>query len=356
MSDTPVAPPQTSIGTSSRSAANWGMVGHEWAVDMLRAHIREGRPRHAYLITGPRGVGRRTLAWRLVQALSCTQASAPGEACNECPACKLALARRHPDVIEIQALTDVKGTGIPMEGGILKVEQIRELRRIMHLHPTSSQYRFGMLLRFHEANESAANALLKTLEEPSPHALLILTADDAEQLLPTIISRCDVLRLRLLPVDVVAADLRARGLDAPRAQMLAHLSGGRPGYARRLAEEPHLLEIREARLNDLQMLLPATRAAKFAYADGLSKEKEGLRATFLLWLSFWRDVLLRASHADTPIVNLDRAAEIDALAVRLGLGGARRMVQRHERALDQLERNVNARLLTEVLLLDCPVP
>jgi len=260
---------------------------------------------------------------------------------------------QHPDMNVIQAL-DVDG--LPKEGGILKVDQVREVQRSLSLKPYQAKYRVALFLRFQEANDNAANALLKTLEEAPAHAILLLTADTPEQLLPTIVSRCEILRLRALPVSAIESDLLERGVDEERARLLAHISGGRPGYARKLVDDATVLEKREERLNDLQTLLPAPRVEKFHYAEKLSKDKDVMRQTILIWLSYWRDVMLRVAGAETPLVNIDRNMEIEFLAGRLNLSAARRVVGDLESALEKMDKNVNSRLLAEVLLLDWPHP
>jgi DNA polymerase III subunit delta' len=234
------------------------------------------------------------------------------------------------------------------------VDQIREVQRTLNLKPYQSKYRVVIFLRFQEANDNASNALLKTLEEAPAHAILLLTADNPEQLLPTIVSRCEILRLRPLPIEAIAADLIERGVDEERARLLAHISGGRPGYARRLVDDASLLEKRDERLDDLQTLLPAPRVEKFSYADKLSKDKDAMRQTIIVWLSYWRDVLLRVAGAGTPLVNIDRNMEIEFLAGRLDLSTARKVVSELESALEKMDRNVNSKLLAEVLLLDLP--
>ena len=332
-------------------ADNWNLLGHEWAVDMLRQHAAHDEIRHAYLFCGPPGLGRRTLALRLAQALNCTKPLAPGVPCGLCRDCKQIEAMQHPDMSVIQALD---GDNQPKEGGTLKVDQIREVQRSLSLKPYQSKYRVALFLRFQEANDNAANALLKTLEEAPAHAILLLTADTPEQLLPTINSRCEILRLRPLPIEAVTADLIYRGVDEERARLLAHISGGRPGYARRLVDDVTLLEKRDERLNDLQTLLPAARVEKFAYADKLSKDKDAMRQANTIWLSYWRDVMLRVAGAETPLINIDRNMEIELLAGRLTLSTARRVVSDLENALEKMDRNVNSRLLAEVLLMDWP--
>jgi len=325
---------------------NWNLIGHEWAVDMLKKHAANGTTRHAYLFAGPPGLGRRTLALRFAQALNCQMPMAEGIPCGgTCRDCRQIEAMQHADLTIIQS---------DSEGGTLKVDQIREARRTLTFKPYQSKYRVSIFLRFQEANDSASNALLKTLEEAPSYAVLILTADNPEQLLPTIVSRCEVLRLRPLKVEMVQRELETRGLELGRAKLIAHISGGRFGYALRLIENDALLEQREERLNDLQNLISASRVQKFAYADKLSKDKDGMRQAVLIWLSYWRDVMLRTAQAGTPLVNVDRNMEIEDLASHMDLSSARLVVSEHENVLEKMDRNVNSRMLAEVLLLDLP--
>jgi len=312
---------------------------------MLRQQIVRGTLRHAYLFAGPQGVGRRTLALRLAQALNCTQPIEPGIPCGQCRDCKQIESMQYPDLTIIQAES---------EGGILKVEQVREARRMLGFKPYQAKYRVTVFLRFQEANDSASNALLKILEEAPSYAVLVLTADYPEQLLPTIVSRCEVLRLRPLPPERVESFLKEQGAEGDKAHLLAHISGGRLGAALRLMHDPAALGFREEKLNEAHAFGQTSRADKFAYADKLAKDKEAMRKVLSLWLSYWRDVFLRAEGASAPPANIDRAKEIEAMAARIPTPKAQRMVSQLETALTQLESNVNARLLAEVILLDWP--
>lgn len=327
---------------------NWELLGHEWAVRLLKEHITRGGLRHAYLFTGPSGIGRRTLAVRLAQALNCPQPAAPGEPCRECRTCSQIERMQYADLTVIQA---------EQYGGVLKVDQVRELLRSVALSPYEGRYRVALFLNFENANPNAANALLKTLEEPPPQVILALTAESAESLLPTIVSRCEVLRLRPLPIELVSQGLQARwGLSPEQAQLLAHISSGRPGMALRFHREPERLEQRQVVLNDLLHLIACNRVERFAYAEALTKEtdKAGLRAVLVTWLSFWRDVLMRSAESAAPLANLDRTAEIENLAAQWDLETIRCMISALERTFYLLDRNVNARLAFEVLLLGLP--
>lgn len=325
---------------------HWNILGHEWAVTLLRAHITRGNLHHAYLFTGPIGVGRRTLAIRFTQAINCTEPDNAGNPCQACRTCKRIENAQHPDLTIVQA---------EREGEILKIEQIRELSRSLSLSPYEAQYRVAQLLRFEEANQSAANALLKTLEEPPAKVILMLTAESSDRLLPTIVSRCEVLRLRPLSLDVLQRGLQTQwGVTPEEAKLLAHISGGRPGYALRLHRDPNLLEQRESRITQLYQLLSANRVERFAEGEKLAKDKDNLRQILSLWLTLWRDVMLRSAGANAPITNLDQMDKIDQLAANCGLEKAQFMVSQIQRTLELVDRNVNTRLATEVLLLDLP--
>ncbi|HIE57560.1 MAG TPA: hypothetical protein EYP88_04940 [Anaerolineales bacterium] len=181
------------------------------------------------------------------------------------------------------------------------------------------------------------------------------TASDGEALLPTILSRCEVIRLRPLSIEAVSDGLQTRwGLPAPDAELLAHLSGGRPGYALKLHHNPELLEQRQIRLDDHRRLISASRVERFAYAENLAKDRTTLRAALQTWLTLWRDVMLRAAGSAAPLTNFDRVDEIEFLSGKVDLIVAQGMVKRLEDAIEQNDRYLNARLLTETLLLNLP--
>jgi DNA polymerase III subunit delta' len=331
----------------------WNVKGHEWAAQLLQQHIATGQVRHAYLFTGPPGVGRRSLALRFAQAINCTQPPAPGEPCGTCRMCTHMARMQQTDMSIVRAEED---------GKTIKVDQVRELQHSLSLTPYEAKYRTAFLLNFQDATESAQNALLKTLEEAPTRVILFVTADAAENLLATIVSRCEVLRLRPMALDALEASLQADfSLPAGEAHHLAHLSGGRPGYALRLHEDPKLLKQRQQWIEEMLQLLSSNRRQRFTYAAQFSPkakkkqiEKTEQRRLFQTWLGLWRDVMLTASGADLPLVNLDQAAQIQRLADELGWETASQHTAVLENTLGLLDRNANRQLLTEVLLLDWP--
>ncbi len=325
---------------------NWDIFGHEWAVAALKAHVANNSYRHAYLFTGPQGIGRRTLALRFAQALNCPQPISPGEPCRTCRTCLQTENMQHPDLAVLQA---------ERSGGILKVDQVRELQRSLSLAPYQAQHRIAILLRFEEANPNASNALLKTLEEPPRHVVLILTAESGEGLLPTIVSRCELLRLRPLKLETVQHGLQSQWqVPEEQARLLAHLSSGRIGYALSLYQQAELMQLRKDILDDHSSLLSSSRVERFAYVEDLAKDKERLHQALEIWQSLWRDVFLRASGSAAPLANLDRIEEIDNLSKRFKPEHASQMVALLQRHISLLGTNVNPRLAAEVLMLDLP--
>ncbi len=338
----------------------WRYIGNDWAVRHLCNHVAQGLERHAYLFSGPPGVGRRTLALKFIQALNCKDPPEPGVPCGSCSDCRQIERMQHPDLFVVRVEPGNRD---------IKIDQVRALQHNLSLTPFSSRYRVGLLLNFQEASTGASNALLKTLEEAPPHAILLLTADDPEGVLPTIASRCEILRLRPLPLgDLQAAletgvslppqkpggEAQSIRLEPEEARLLAHLASGRPGEALRLAADDAGQKKRLELLDDLVALTGASRRDRFIYAERLAREKETLRQALLTWLSGWRDVFLLAAGSQAPLANPDREAGLRRVASTLDLGSAQAQVQAIQRALRGLDQNLNPRLLTEALLLDWP--
>ncbi len=328
----------------------WTLIGHEWAVALLQHDLARDRLRHAYLFVGPEGVGKRTLAAELARALLCGGAEPP---CDQCRHCLLAAKAAHPDLLTITPV--ISGKRVRAEK--IRIEPVRQLIYDLSLKPVEAKRRVAHLLDFDAANAEAMNALLKTLEEPPGGVTVLLTAESTDALLPTIVSRCEVIALRPLPLAVVREALITRWLiPREQADLLAHLSGGRLGWAVRLAQDAEALAERRQKLDEVQQLLGAPRLVRFQYVEKLTRgaSLDRLQATLELWQSFWRDVLLAGAQAAAPLTNLDRQAAIRQLAGRLPPDAARRALHAIRRTRDLLARNVNARLALENLLLDWP--
>ena len=325
---------------------SWNLIGHEWAEKLLKEHLIHNEVRHAYLFTGARGTGRRSLALEFACAINCLQPPAIGEYCGTCRMCTQTQKMQQTDLGIIQAET---------EGGMIKVEQVRNLERSLSLSPYEAKYRIAMLLDFQNANANAQNALLKTLEEAPQKVILLLTADSAENLLPTIASRCEILRLRPASVKTLEEALTSRwSIQSERANLLAHLANGRVGAALRFSEQPEVLEQRSALLDDFQRVLASSRRDKFAYVESIYRNRDTVRGILQVWYTYARDLMLLVNGSSSEITNLDRNAELHDLSAKVNQAGVLQMVQSIDHALAALEANGHLRLLLDTLFLDLP--
>jgi DNA polymerase-3 subunit delta' len=237
----------------------------------------------------------------------------------------------------------------------LKISEVRELQRELSLSPHEGRWRVAVLSEFQRATVEAANALLKTLEEPPAQVALVLTATEADALLPTIVSRCQVVSLRPLPTPVVRDSLISLWDSQPtQADLLAHLSDGRLGWAVQALDDKSLLARRDEHLDHLFSLMGKGRVERLAYAADLSRNPTLIREVLALWLGWWRDVLLLASGSHISITNIDRKDTLREQVGQVTVRQAQRMLVQLGSTLKNLDQNVNTRLAMEVLLLSLP--
>jgi len=327
-----------------KATSTWGVFGHSWTVTRLQEAVSSGRVSHAYLFTGPESVGKTTVAKALAAALLChSDANRP---CWSCRACRLVENGRHPDLHILES---------EHKGANLKIDQIRDLQHQLSLTPIEGEWQVAILRRFEEATTSAANALLKTLEEPAPHVVLIVLASEAEQLLPTIVSRCQHIQLRPLPIALVQQALIEQWRAKPeRAKLLAHLSGGRLGWAVRALKDEEMLDRRRKHIENHNKLLTASKVDRFRYAAKLARDPVEIQEALTTWIAWWRDVLMLTAGADTPLTNIDHLNTLRQYARRCGWREAKGVLDALRASTERLKTNANSRLALEILMLDLP--
>jgi DNA polymerase-3 subunit delta' len=329
------------------------VVNQNHAVLLLRSAIRTGRVGHAYLFVGPSGVGRRTLALAFAQFLNCERPD--GDACGECVACRKIAHGNHPDVrildiargqyLEVPA-KDHKGKEIP-------VDQIRALRQDAAFPPYEGRRKVFIIADAERMNASAANSLLKTLEEPPARVTFIIIAESSVALLPTIVSRCQLIRCSFLKTDEIERALIDRWTIAPdRARVLAVLADGRLGRALEWGASEERLEARDRLLDLLPNLETADLIGRLDAAEALSKDPDLLPELLDLAVLWYRDLLVWKQVEEASLLtNRDRQDQIVRLADGYGDATLGARIEAVEAAKESLRRNVNPRLALEKLFL-----
>lgn len=338
----------------------WPVWGHDAVASDLRQAVANGRVGHAYLVGGPPGVGKRTLATAFAQALTCLEPPAPGLARGVCRSCRKIARGVHPDVQRIslasQAATAEKSG---RQNTALTIETIREVTAMASLRPMEAAWRVTMIDDAETMQGVAQEALLKTLEEPPGYLVLMLLTDDVEALLPTIRSRCQIITLRPVARTATAALLEATGHDAETAQLLAGLAAGRPGWAVRAAADPQVVARREASLRRGLAWIGGSAYDRLVTAlrlgDGFTADREEVFADLETVLGLWRDALLLYAGQDAFVTFRAATDMLVGWLPAWDLADLHRALASVQAAIADLEGNIRPRLALENMVLQWPM-
>lgn len=328
------------------------LVNQDHAVLLLRSAVRGKHVAHAYLFVGPPGVGRLDAAKAFAQLLNCER-PADEDACGECRACRLIAKDQHSDVrlvdVERGLLLDPDDTTKTFIG----INQIRELRRQIVYPPVEGGWKVYILVDADRMDPTAGNSLLKVLEEPPPQVVVILIAESTVPMLPTVVSRCQLVRFSLIPLPLIEKALIERhGLPPGQARFLASLSGGQLGRAVSWATSEDALALRERVLDLLVRFERPDLLGRLDAAEELAKNKDDLPEVLDIALFWYRDLLVWQQTSDeTLLVNLDRKDAIASLAASIDPAQLNDRILAIQDAKDALRRNVHPRLALEAFFL-----
>lgn len=370
--------------SSSTDHTSWGLAGHDEAVASLGRSLAVGRLAHAYLFEGPVGIGKTALARALARAVNCRE---PGAPCGACSICRRIEAMTFSDV-ELVGPTgpcDVSEHDHAAETGRdIRICQVRRAERVLGLAAYEGGRRVLIVEPAEAMNQQAADAFLKTLEEPPQGSLIILVARNAGALIETVRSRCRWLALRPAPVEEAARVLRERFAATPaQAARLTARFGGRIGAAVHALRDPAYEERQAALAESATALAEADLVARFkvaeklaeAYAkrerpkadedgkrpatgmgaDGKARTRDDVFATLDAWTEWWRDLLLHVAGSPPPAPAGDAGA-LSGWAARFELPAAKAGVEALRQGRRDLEQNVNPRLALEAMMLRLPRP
>lgn len=319
------------------------LLGHRDALSRLWSALERDALHHAYLFEGPEGVGKHTVAVRLAMAANCT-ADPEVPPCGACPTCRQIAAGTHPDVLVLEPEGD-RATPI------ISVEQVREVVRQAGYHRYNARRRFVIVDPAEAMRTEAANALLKTLEEPPEGTHFALICTHAKALLPTIVSRCQRQRFTSVPESDLAAWLAERDVDEP--ELAARASLGCPGRALELADGV-LAERREVRDRMLAVLggrLGGVFDWSKATTRGGSREwRASVEGVLDIVDDLLRDTVIRGAGGGAALLNADRVDVIDAWVDALWPDGVARCAEAVQEARRELALNVSGKTLLDALM------
>ncbi len=314
------------------------IVGHDKQIAELKGAMAKQRIPHAYLFYGLEGVGKRTTALAFAKTLNCLKSDL--DACQVCASCRKADHNNHLDIVLLAA-----------EGQFIKIQAIRELQERMKFKPWEGKKRVTIIDGAERMNEAAANALLKTLEEPPPANILILVSARPSQLPATILSRCRQVRFHPLGEGEVASFLqKSFALDPALASLLANSSGG--SLARALAlQKQSYVTLRDEMLDMLtsgQMLDPLGRLSQ---VGRFGKDREDVLERLDVLRVCYRDALVyRETGETTGLINQDRAEVLRPFVQRLSTQDMLGNIKVLDRAAQALEQHADKTLTLEVMM------
>ena len=329
----------------------WQTAGQERIIGFLKDSIRRGSLAHAYLFTGPPHVGKMALAIDLARALNCPDSNAP---CGSCHTCKRIVESKYPDVTIINKNSgrDPKDRKKNTE---ISIDTIREfLQKGSSLPPYEGKYKIFIIDDANLMSMEAANCLLKTLEEPPQHILIVLLTSEEKLLLPTVISRCQKFELKPVSVAEIESRLADRDIPQEKVKLLSRLSGGCLGWALTAANDESYLKGRELRLDEFSALITRNWDERLTYIQQLPSDRNNVEEILQLWLLYCRDVMLIKYNCDVTVSNLDRMQDLKSWSNMLTVFEIKGFINSLNEALSYLTYNANVHMLFEVLMLDMP--
>ncbi|MFC1534639.1 DNA polymerase III subunit delta' [Thermodesulfobacteriota bacterium] len=323
------------------------IIGQERAIKFIKKVIAGKKIPHAYLFTGISGVGKKTTAIAFAQSINCYE-PIDNEGCGQCLLCRRMINGNFPDLIFIEP-----------DGQNIKIEQIRDLNRSLNFKPVVGKYRVTIINQAELMTEEAANAFLKTLEEPPPGNILILKVIEPLDLLSTIVSRCQKIPFRPLPFWIIEEWLRREmDVDEDKASLIARVSEGGLGRAIHILDSD-FLEQRQNSLASILQLPALSKEQALEIAMEYSKKAKkrghdtfqgdtGLYRLMGIWKTLYRDlILMKVNGPMKLLINIDFSRKLKNLTKKYKVGNLIESFLLVDQSQRDLMRNPNVGLMME---------
>jgi len=318
------------------------ILGHQRPITLLQRAIKNEKVVNSYLFLGNEGIGKKYVALQFAKSLNCLGEEAEGgDACDHCSSCKKIDHALHPDILVIEP-----------DGQYIKVDQVRQMQRQLAYKPYEGRHRVCILTAADRMAPHIPNTLLKTLEEPPLHTVIILLANSSRFVLPTILSRCQPVRFNPLPISLLSKWLmEGKGFNEAEAHLLASLSEGSPGKALEIQEEIRQIP-REELLKDWIGLKALSIEKMWSWVESLPSQRENLLLMLEVAKTLLRDlVMLKTLKKEPNLIHSDLLPVMEAMAVKWSLSSLlRRMEILHQTTL-AIGANANTNLALEAMML-----
>jgi DNA polymerase-3 subunit delta' len=318
------------------------VLGHSRSIEFLKRAMQKDTLAHSYLFWGNEGIGKKWVALQFAKSLNCLQeGTEQGDACDQCMACKKIDDGLHPDVLVLEP-----------ENQTLKVDQVRQMQRDLAYRPYEGRRRVCILVASDRMAPNMSNVLLKTLEEPPLHTVIILLANNTRLLLPTILSRCQPIHFNPLPIPLVSQWLmKQKGLNEKEAHLLASLSEGSPGKALEIQEEIGQIP-REELLKQWVGLKTLSFEKMDRWIQSLSPHRENLLLIVEVAKTLLRDlVVVKTSKEGSKLIHSDLLDAMEKLAREWSLASLLNRIETLHQTILAIRTNANMSLALEVAML-----
>jgi len=324
------------------------VIGHQKIIDFLNKSIAGKRLAHAYLFSGPAHLGKMDVALEFAKAVQCDKKHLNFSSCGKCQPCLQAGKNTHPDILIVEPLKEEIKEKIKEKE--ISIEQIRNVRHRLGLFAYQGPYKIVIISQADRMTREAASALLKTLEEPSAGAIIILISSSPKLLLPTIISRCLNIKFGLVKKGEIASGLEKIGCPKEKAEKFAAIAGGKPGLAIEYFRNPDLPAKKEKDMEEVAALLKKDLGVKFKYCEVLAKDIFFAKEVLSNWQTFFRDLLLE--KLDCPELVFGKAAKEAAAQNKVSISTIKKILKNIDKTKKILgNSSFNARLALENLML-----